>query len=234
MKKAKLAIFFVSLAAIGCSKGYDIQVQFEIAITNAMETKKENIRDLVNITKDDPNTLWNVDGKVLMTTFHHHPDSYKEGKTITLYWESWVTSTKEFSNVYKKYKSSFENNPDLRVKQLLGLDYNSANTYITSYWVDPNDLIRPAYVVDTTKPMKITFDEGTSDEYKTWFYNQCGYAYYSDNRVPWTRLGYTYDYYPNKDRYGLSEFVISKDKEATVTVDKTKLVKDFLPYLETL
>lgn len=234
MKKAKLAIFFVSFAAIGCSSGYDVQIHFNIAISNAMETKKENIRDLVNITYDDPNTLWNEDGMVLMTTFHHYPSSYIEGEIITLNWESWVTSTKEFSNVYKKYKSSFSDNPDLRVKQLLGLDYNSANTHITSYWVNPDDLIRPAYVIDTTKPMKITFDEEISDDYKTWFYNQCGYAYYSDNKVPWTRLGYTYDYYPGKDRYGLSEFVISKDKKAEVIVDKTELVKDFLPYLETL
>lgn len=209
-----------------------LEAQFKQSIVRAMETKEENIRTLVNISKDDPKTVWQ-DDKVLMTTFHNYPDSYKEGETITLYWEAWVTSAKEFSVVYKEKKNSFKNDPSLRIKQLLGLNYESKNQYITSYWVNPDDLLRPAYVTDITKPMKLTFDEDITQDYKDWFYKQCGSCYYGDNPFPWTRLGYTYDWSDN-NRYGLSEFVIMKEQQAKVTVEKTAPVDEFLNYLEDL
>lgn len=230
MKKQIFLLGVLSLSLFSC--GNNLEAQFNQSIVCAMETKEENIRPLVNISKDEPKTIWS-DGKVLMTTFHHYPESYEEGKEITLGWESWVTSAKEFSIVYKEKKDSFKNDPALRTKQLLGLNYNSTNTYITSYWVNPNDLIRPAYITDITKPMQLTFDEDVTAKYVEWFYKQREACYYSDNKLPWTRLGYTYDW-AGEDRYGLSEFVIMKEKQAKVTVEKTAPINEFLDYLENL
>ena len=231
----KKSIFVLPLIAISmfasCSKN-NLDAWFKQSIVHAMETKEENIRTLVTISNSDPKTIWK-DDKVLMTTFHNYPESYIEGETITLGWESWVTSAKEFSVVYKEKKDSFKNDPALRVKQLLGLHYESKNQYMTSYWVDPDDLIRPAYVTNITKQMKLTFDEDVTQDYKDWFQNQYKSCYFGDNQLPWTRLGYTYDWAGN-DRYGLSEFVIMKDREASVTIEKTAPVNEFLDYLEDL
>lgn len=239
MKKTKFTLVFVSLVAIGCN-GNNLETQYKQAILNSMETKVENIRNLVNIdpnNKDVSNVKWSDDGEeVLMTTFHRFPDSYPEGVEIELSWgDAWVTSAKEFSNFYKRNKDEFNSNPALRIKQMLGLSYTSANTYITSYWVDTDDLIRPAYVTDITKPMKTTFDDDVGEDYKNWFNNYYNTAYWSDSPMPWTRLGYTYDWKAGEDRYGLSEFLIQKQNPAVkVTVEKTAPVTEFLSYLENL
>ena len=46
-------------------------------------------------------------------------------------------------------------------------------------------------------------------------------------KLPWTRLGYTYDWSEEaKDKYGLTEFIAWKG--TTVTVDKTLTVSEFL------
>ena len=102
----------------------------------------------------------------------------------------------------------------------------SKNTYISSMWFAPKDVSRPAYVTDPTKPMALTFGEGATDEYKTWFNSQYYYSY-DVSKLPWTRLGYTYDWSEEaKDKYGLSEFIAWKG--TTVTVEKTLLVEDFV------
>ena len=93
-------------------------------------------------------------------------------------------------------------------------------------WIDPSYVKRPAYITDVTKPMDIKFAEDETEEYKSWFSSQYYYSY-DVSKLPWTRLGYTYDWSEEaKDRYGLSEFIAFKDSKATV--DKTLLVEDFL------
>ena len=53
------------------------------------------------------------------------------------------------------------------------------------------------------------------------------YYSYDVNKLPWTRLGYTYDWSKEaKDKYGLSEFIAFKG--TTAIVEKTLLVEDFL------
>ena len=58
----------------------------------------------------------------------------------------------------------------------------------------------------------------TTDEYKKWFENNKLQAYKADRKLPWTRLGYTYDWgdekhHEDKKRHedrGLSEFILKK------------------------
>ena len=106
----------------------------------------------------------------------------------------------------------------------------SKNTYISSMWFDPEDVRRPAYITNVTKQMSLQFSEEETDTYKEWFVNQY-YTSYDQNKLPWTRLGYTYDWSEEAtDRYGLSEFIAWKG--TTVTVDKTLLVEDYLRTFE--
>ena len=97
-------------------------------------------------------------------------------------------------------------------------------------WISPDDVNRPAYVTYVNKQMSLQFEEDVSNEYKSWFYSQYYYSY-DVSKLPWTRLGYTYDWNNKaRDRYGLSEFIAWKG--TTVTVEKTLLVADFLSYYE--
>ena len=197
------------------------------AYLDVIETKEENLRDLVTLTEDDERVTWNQEkDKVLLFTFHRYPTSYPDGEQVTFSWgESWVCSVKELENWYIANKSNIED-PLLRIKQVLGMSHESRNTYITSMCFDPNDVQRPAYVNDATKQMKTTFDENVTDEYKNWFYSQYYYSY-DVSKLPWTRLGYTYDWSEEaKDKYGLTEFIAWKG--TSVTVEKTLPVEEFL------
>ena len=201
------------------------------AYLDCIEATSEKIRPLVALTKDDKNITWNESGdKVLLFTFHRYPDSYPDGKEITFTWgESWLCSTKEYATWYLNNKDNIKD-PLLRTKQVLGMDEASKNTYISSMWFDVKDLQRPAYVTDPTKPMKLEFDEDANDEYKNWFSSQYYYSY-EIKHLPWTRLGYTYDWSKEaKDRYGLTEFIAWKG--TTVTVDKTLTVEEFVKTLK--
>ena len=231
MKTTK-TIFQLSLLSVflfSCSSevSKSLAERLHDAYLDVIETKQENLRDLVTLTEDDEKITWNQNkDKVLLFTFHRYPDSYEDGKQITFTWgESWLCSLKELENWYLANKNNIED-PLLRVKQVLGMSHESKNTHISSMWFDPKDVFRPAYVTDPTKQMKTTFDENVTEEYKTWFTSQYYYSY-DVSKLPWTRLGYTYDWSENaKDRYGLTEFIAWKG--TTVTVEKTLLVEDYL------
>ena len=232
MKLSKVFILFpISALLFSCSKPeLTVEERLRLAYLDSIEVTTEKIRPLVNLTKEDQNVIWNSDGdKVLLFTLHKYPNSYIEGTTLTIHWDSWLCSVKEYSNWYKDNKTNIKD-VLLRTKQLLGMSHESKNTYITSLWIDPSVVIRPAYVTNPTKAMALEFEEGTTSEYKDWFKDQYYYSY-ETSHLPWTRLGYTYDWSCEaKDRYGLSEFLASDG--ASITVDKTLLVEDFATYCE--
>lgn len=197
------------------------------AYLDVIETKQENLRPLVSLTQDDEKVIWNeTKDKVLLFTFHRFPSSYPDGEEITFTWgESWLCSLLEYKNWYLENKNNIEDEL-LRTKQVLGMSHESRNTYITSMWLDPNDIYRPAYIKDATKQMETSFPEGESQEYKDWFTNQYYYSY-DVSKLPWTRLGYTYDWSKEaKDKYGLTEFIAWKG--TTATVEKTLTVSEYL------
>ena len=228
--KRLLSISLLSFFLFSCAKSHELTLAERLhnAYLDSIEATQEKIRPLVCLNKDDANTIWN-ENRVLLFTFHRYPTSYPDGQEITFSWgESWVCPVKEYANWYKNNKDNIKD-VLLRTKQVLGMDSESTNTYISSMWFDPNDLKRPAYITDVNQQMSLSFSESETDEYKEWFASQYYYSY-ETNHLPWTRLGYTYDWSKEaKDRYGLSEFVAWKG--TTVTVDKTMLVGDFVTYI---
>ena len=232
-----LVLPLLSIFLLGCSinnpatvEPISLEERLNNAYLDVIETKEENIRPLINISLDEKNITWNEDNnQVLLFTLHRFPDSYPDGEDITFSWgESWLCSVKELQGWYINNKDNIKD-PLLRIKQLLGMSHESKNTYLSSLWIGVDDLIRPAYVTDVNKPMATSFDENVSEEYKAWFINQYYYSY-DVNKLPWTRLGYTYDWSEEaKDKYGLSEFIAFKG--TTAKVDKTLPVEDFLKTL---
>ena len=229
--KRIIALALIPLFVVSCSKEPELSNQelLRKAYLDVIEATEEKIRPLVTLTKTDEKITWNqAQDKVLLFTFHRYPDSYPENEEVTFTWgESWLCSVKEYINWYKDNKNNIKDIL-LRTKQVLGMDETSQNTYITSMWFDPSDVSRPAYVTDPTKQMALQFEEEATDEYKEWFQSQYYYSY-ETKHLPWTRLGYTYDWSKEaKDRYGLTEFIAWKG--TTVTVDKTLLVNEFVEY----
>lgn len=224
-KSHVLFLLSSSLLLVSCGQNNLTNAELiHIAYLDSIEATKDKIRPLLNLNKEDNKTYWNED-KVLLFTLHRFPTSYPEKQEITFTWgESWVCSVKEYSLWAKANKDNIQDTL-LRTKQLLGMAEDSPNTYISTMWFSPKDLIRPAYVTDVNKPMDIVMEEGVSDDYLAWFKSQYYYSY-EVKHLPWTRLGYTYDWSNEaKDRYGLSEFVAFEG--TTVTVERTYLVEDF-------
>ena len=219
---------------ISCSNNthsLSLKERLHNAYLDVIEAKEENIRPLICLTQEETKVDWNESrNKVLLFTFHRFPSSYPDGEEVTFTWnESWLCSVKEFKNWYLTNRNNIKD-PLLRVKQVLGMSNESKNTYISSMWFDPEDVRRPAYITNVTKQMSLQFSEEETDTYKTWFANQY-YVSYDQSKLPWTRLGYTYDWSEEAtDRYGLSEFIAWKG--TTVTVDKTLLVEDYLATFE--
>lgn len=233
--KPLIALSLLSTIIIACSASKTPSITLKERLHNAyldvIEAKEENLRPLVNLTQEDERVTWNEEkNKVLLFTFHRYPSSYVDGEELTITWgESWLCSLKEYETWYLDNKDNIKDKL-LRTKQVLGMSDESKNTYISSLWVNPNDVKRPAYITDPTKQMELQFKEDETEEYKTWFVNQYYYSY-DVSKLPWTRLGYTYDWSEEaKDRYGLSEFIIWKG--ATVTVEKTLTVEEYLTTFE--
>ena len=226
--KPLLSLSTLTIFLISCSNAaISLEERLHNAYLDVIEAKEDNIKPLASLTQGDEKIYWNeTKDKVLLFTFHRYPDSYPDGKEITFSWgESWVCSVKEYENWYINNKHNIKDSL-LRTKQLLGMSNESKNTYISSMWFNPHDVFRPAYITDPTKQMSLQFDEKETEEYKTWFANQYYYSY-DVAKLPWTRLGYTYDWSEEaKDKYGLTEFIAWKG--TTVTVDKTLTVNEFL------
>ena len=238
------ALLLLSVIITACSKNetsvssslsptptIDLKERLHNAYLDVIETKEENLRPLVCLNQEDENVYWNeTKDKVLLFTFHKYPTSYPDGEEVTFSWgESWLCSIKEYEKWYLTNKDNIKDSL-LRTKQVLGMSDESKNTYISSMWFNPKDVSRPAYVTDTNKQMSLSFDESVTDEYKTWFANQYYYSY-DVAKLPWTRLGYTYDWSEEaKDKYGLTEFIAWKG--TTVTVEKTLTVEQFVATFE--
>lgn len=233
INKKVLILPLISVLLVSCSNKTPLTLEERLheAYLDVIEEDENDLRPLVNLTKEEKNIEWNKEGdRVLLFTFHRFPTSYPDGEEITFTWgESWLCSVKELQNWYLNNKDNIKD-PLLRTKQVLGMSHESKNTYISSMWLSPSDLKRPAYVTNVTKPMKLSFDENETDEYKAWFNSQYYYSY-DVSKLPWTRLGYSYDWSEEaKDKYGLSEFIAFKG--TTAKVDKTLLVEDFLKTLD--
>ena len=233
INKKVLILPIISTLLVSCSTKAPLTLEERLheAYLDVIEEDEKDIRPLVTLSKEDKNVTWNNEGnKILLFTLHRFPASYPEGEEITFTWgESWLCSVKELQNWYLNNKSNIKDSL-LRIKQVLGMSHESKNTYISSMWLSPDDLKRPAYITDVTKQMSLVFKEDETEEYKTWFNSQYYYSY-DVSKLPWTRLGYTYDWSEEaKDKYGLTEFIAFKGTMAKV--DKTLLVEDFLKTLD--
>jgi len=129
-------------------------------------------------------------------------------------WVTAVPEVKEFCKNFAKKKAR-QDKLDVRLKKLLGLNNTWNYDVFVEMWVSPNDLFRPCTDPDINDTScNLNFTDTTPKvknitDYKRFYQN----LYYSsfratDNIVPWTGLGYTYDWAKNNTDVGMSEFII--------------------------
>ena len=205
---------------------------YAASVEDAENAEADEILPLVTLTPDSNMVTWNADAtKVLLLSWHEYPESYKAGESFTCtYGEIWTFTDKEILSWYNDNAKGVTD-WELRLEQLIGLPESSEYTHVSAFWVDIDELIRPAYQTDMTKQMSSELLDGSAlGEWADWFDGNAEYSYSEDTPYPWTRLGYTYDWADNGEEYGLSEFLILPG--SVIEVEWTKSTDEFIDWLE--
>lgn len=219
------------LSFFGCT-AKPTEELYALAVKDAKQAEKNEILPLVTLTPDSDMVTWNADGtKVLLLSWHKYPDSYIAGESFTCnYGEIWTFTDREILSWYDENSEGVDD-WELRLEQLIGLPASAEYTHISAFWVDLDELIRPAYQIDVTKQMTADLLDGSAlGKYKEWFDGNAEYSYSEATPYPWTRLGYTYDWADGGDEYGLSEFLILAD--SVIEVEWTKTTDEFVDWME--
>ena len=192
-----------------------LDAKFDAAVKDASEALEEEKFTVVTLDDFSDKVSWNADKtQLLVVTLTSNPDSYKEGETVKSDSVVWVVNEKELLMWFQDHKDGVRD-WDLRFKQLFGEPRTSRATHMAFLWVSPNDLMRPAYVPDVKAyDMRTSFEGNDADNtermmwFKNWFDARAAKSYEGPDARPWTRLGYTYDWGSDSNKYGLTEFIV--------------------------
>lgn len=233
---------------------------YKASIQKAITAGSDFVQPVVSLESSADMVTWNGDkNRILMVVWHNDPERFEEGRRIKLDDEVlWTVADKEFRKWYNQNKDSVHNWPR-RLHQLMGYSIDTTLNFFSTVWVDPKDVIRPAFEIDPTNTtMRATFaddseqanvtvyepagessestespfgkkDEGFMVWYHNWFDSMLEKRESPKSKRLWTRLGYTYDWSYDTPSYGLSEFIVVPDAE--VIVNFTKANKAFLNWL---
>ncbi|MFC1461576.1 FG-GAP repeat domain-containing protein [Verrucomicrobiota bacterium] len=232
----------------------ELAIMYSNAMVDASTALPGEIcRELVAITPDNTNLVWKTNSitgtkEVKLASFMSYSTAtsyYHTGETTSLkYAVSWITTVPDLRDFCRDYTGT---NLCLRLKKLLGIPATSGHDTIVEYWVDPAYLVRPSpdpQITDCEAELYFGTNalySTVSTNYVNWFQSNIVAADYGmtngvwGGAVPWTRLGYTYDWaFPTNNVIGLSEFIIPGkvlwDTEGVeVTVD-VSLVTNALYY----
>lgn len=198
------------------------------AMADAVFSEDSEVMELVCLTRQDPQVIWDEAGeRVLLVTWHGYEEPCEPGDSLP-YTDIWATSLGEMTDWYQE-NSGGVTDWDLRFAQLLGMPDDGSCTRFTAFWMEPSEVIRPAYVTDVTAQMDNGYDLVTDPDYRTWFDGNLIYSYF-ESAYPWTRLGYTYDWSGGDSVYGLTEFLIADGSEAEIAF--TYSTEDFVAWLD--
>lgn len=141
----------------------------------------------------------------------------------------WVTGAGEVQGRCRGFAGDVE----MRLVQLLGLHPARRLTNFVSMTVRREDVFRPTADSDPTTTLPCScpvaptcgteFPKGVTPQHRLWFGNQMFSSYVLSESpsipvgYPWTRLGYTYDWKPGAEKYGVSEYVVKAGSTVTVT-----------------
>ncbi|HVF48902.1 MAG TPA: hypothetical protein VNA19_02370 [Pyrinomonadaceae bacterium] len=204
----------------------------EQALTSEISRNLTPIREERECPKPDVCLQWER-GRVLVvywTSNSSYEEFYKgkENQFINLDAYTWVTVVPELRNRCKALGLSGD---DLtaRLKQLLGLHPFREKSQFVEMWVDPRDIFRPCPDPEISDhECETDFSRSRylsiSLDYIYWYTDMRDKSYLPDG-LPWTRLGYTYDWGNPSNHVGMSEFVIPTG--ARVKVREIKKTADY-------
>ena len=129
---------------------------------------------------------------------------------------TWVTIPGEWLSKKDAFVGLDSAAAHMRMLQMYGLSPDCTYNIMVQFYADVNGIFRPASdpSINTTTA-GIEFPAWADENYKVgdtnfreWFRYNVSAAFEDDSPLPWTRLGYTYDWHKGANRQGLSEYVV--------------------------
>ena len=143
----------------------------------------------------------------------------------------WVTGVPEVQDICR----GFTGDVVMQVRQLLGLPPDAHVPRVLVLRAKASDIFRPAVDPNafTTSPCSQlvnaptpsdcgnVFPSETTVSHIAWIATQSLGLHKLPHGYPWTHLGYTYNWKPNADRYGASEYVIRRGAPVVIVENVT-------------
>ena len=188
-----------------------LQADLAAAIEDAKQLDASKIsNDLMPIKKGTPNEEWaTIDGKdmVLVVTlvdssrlarFFGQEGVYRIDRELG----SWVSLPGDWH---------------MRMIQMYGLSPDCDYNIMVQFYADPAYIFRPAHTPEiTTTAAGLEFPAYADEKYKVgetnfreWYRLSVASAFEDDSPLPWTQLGYTYDWHHGANRVGVSEYIVT-------------------------
>ncbi|KYF78409.1 hypothetical protein BE11_35725, partial [Sorangium cellulosum] len=185
---------------------------YHAAVADAeVAEESERVDTLAAIDDQNTDLLRDDEDRVLMVTWTSYP-GYDElvGEETTLGVEVWLTPAPGLQAFCRA--SGLEGAAlSLRLEQRLGLPPDGGKDRLVQLWVPADSMFRPSPDPEIDDSVaELDFPSGTPQEHVDWV-DDLKATSYGENGYPWTRLGYTYDWSPEGNEVGESEFVARKD-----------------------
>ena len=216
MKKISVCIG-VTLMITACTELPSIEQQYQAAVQDAAIVKaKEATNQLWAINLTNPNLVWNADKTKLLVVTWKKRESYEkfiknhQHTSDDINYALWVTAAPQVQAFCQQYAQLSDAELNLRLKQYLGLAPNWQYDVFVEMWVNPEALFRPCVDRETDdKQCQAEIPKDfTSTDYGQ-FYRQLYFkSFRASEGVPWTGLGYTYDWGNADNKVGASEFIV--------------------------
>ncbi len=204
--------------------------EFEVALRAAENPESKDIhRNLVALRMDNPMLFWDrsVDeenARVLVATWTNKlACEEKGGVDCHLTREVWVTPVPQLQHFCRGLGLLGKALSD-RLVQYLGLRPDGGKAAVMELWVEKKNIFRPCADPEIDdQECRLGSPELPQDgsaqmkQDAQWFQAQFFRSYHDKQQaLPWTRLGYTYDWGNPASKVGASEYVIREQSQVWV------------------
>jgi hypothetical protein len=195
--------------------------RYQQTLEDSAVYQRWNVRPLRPLVPDEH-------GEVLVATLTSS-DQYVVGQPVTYKKYTWVTGVPEVQDICR----AFHGDVRMQLRELIGLPPDENISHAVVLRVHASDIFRPSPWpdIDTRWPCGVSsvaqpdvpncgnaFPPKPDAAHVAWMASASFSLHAVPDGYPWTHLGYTYNWAPNADRYGASEYVIRKDAQYPIVV----------------
>lgn len=202
-----------------------LMADLKAAIEDAKQLDTTKIsRHLMPIKRGTPGQEWaTFDGRdmVLVVTlvdssryerFFGRKDVYRIDREMG----TWVSLPADWANRHAAFEGLDSVAAHMRLIQMYGLSPDCNYDLMVQFYADPAGMFRPAHDPDiTTSSAGLEFPAYANEDYKVgetyfreWYRYSLAAAFEDDSPLPWTQLGYTYDWHHGAPREGVAEYIV--------------------------